>query len=147
MKYMVDTQVFNHMLDGGLDSTILPSGIELIATHVQWGEIEATGDQERRNQLQKLFTLLTDKIVPTGSFVFGHSKFGQARFSDGKSYTEIKSMLDLKNNGKTNNIQDALIADTARSSGYTLITHDGDLREVSEKIGIECTSIREIRIK
>ena len=54
---------------------------------------------------------------------------------DGRIFCRLKSDLDLLNYGKSNNSEDALIAEVAIVNGHTLITADEDLRTVAEQHG------------
>jgi hypothetical protein len=45
---------------------------------------------------------------------------------------------------KPNNVQDALIADTAIRGGYVLITDDGNLATVTKQYGGACHSVKEL---
>jgi hypothetical protein len=47
---MLDTNVFNHLIDGRIDMNRL-QGRKLFATHVQIDEIRKTSDEARRNEL------------------------------------------------------------------------------------------------
>jgi predicted nucleic acid-binding protein len=54
---------------------------------------------------------------------------------EGRIFSRLKSDLDLLNHGKSNNSEDALIAEVAIVNGHTLITADEDLRTVTEQHG------------
>ena len=66
-----------------------------------------------------------ERIVPTPSAVYGVSEYGQA------NYTQ-------------NNVQDALIAETAIKAGHVLITDDRDLQTVTTQFGGRCLSVAEL---
>ena len=53
------------------------------------------------------------------------------------------------NKGKKNNVEDALIAETAIKDGYVLVTDDEHLATVAKKYHGECLSVEEFwqRIK
>jgi len=138
MKYVVDTNIFNHLLDGRLPSSALPVNGEFIATNVQRCELERTSDGSRRAELLKTFCRVMSDIVPTESFAFDipGSGFDESRWSDGKNVSTLKCALDARNNQKTNNWQDAIIAEVALVHGYGLITSDHDLAVVAKQQGI-----------
>jgi len=59
-------------------------------------------------------------------------------------YKPIKSELDRLNEGKPNNVQDSLIAETSIEMGFTLVTHDRDLFWVTTKFGGAVSNIHEV---
>ena len=131
MKYMVDTSAFNLIADGRLSVEQLPAGAELVATYVQVTEINRTRDEERRRRLFLTFAHLRPEIQPTSSFVFGETPLGFGRLGLGIEYLAMKAELDARNNSKSNNSQDALIAETALTERHGLVTADRDLSEVA----------------
>ena len=133
MKYVVDTNIINKLVDGFINSAELPTDGEFVASHVQMDELRQTKNEERREILLLKFDELVDEIVPTESFVLGISKLGQGKLSRGDLYNAIKSDLDSKNKSKANNSKDALIAEVAAREGYMLLTADHDLFQVIQK--------------
>lgn len=133
-RYMVDTNVFNRLVDGAISLADLPQDGSFIATHIQRDEISQTKDPARRSNLSSAFTQ-TVKVVPTESFIIGVSRLGEAKLSDGQDYTCLKAELDKANKGKANNVNDALIAEAAIKASAVLITADKDLANVAEKAG------------
>ena len=59
-------------------------------------------------------------------------------------FTRIRDDLAKLNKGKLNNIQDALIAETAINNGLVLVTEDRDLRIVVSREGGSATRIQDI---
>jgi predicted nucleic acid-binding protein len=135
MSYIVDTNIFNQLIDGSVAISDLPSDSLFFATHVQIDEINNTKDSERRAQLFFMFVELKTERVPTESFVFDISRFDLSKLSDGVLFGKLKHDLDMLNKSKSNNPQDVLIAEVAIMNGYTLITADRDLADVVEKHG------------
>lgn len=139
MKYVLDTNVFNRLLDGlfGLDK--LPEGAKFVATHLQIDEIKNTKNLSRRDSLLDVFAAVGPEMVPTESFVWEVSAWDQCKWSDEKNYAQldaIKADLDALNDNKDNNWQDALIAEVALINEFTLITDDRHLSQVARKHGI-----------
>ncbi|MGO8754747.1 MAG: type II toxin-antitoxin system VapC family toxin [Gallionellaceae bacterium] len=132
MRYVVDTNVFNRLVDGRTDIATLPSDAELVATHIQIDEINRTTDTERRAQLFLKFAKIAPAILPTESGVWGTSRWGESKCSNGQRLNSIISALDQKRK-KPNNKEDALIAEVAMANGYGLITADCDLSEVMKE--------------
>jgi hypothetical protein len=48
MGYVLDTNIFNKLLDGRLDHSMLPSDRPLLATRLQLQELNRTKDSDRR---------------------------------------------------------------------------------------------------
>jgi len=139
MDYIVDTSIFNMLLNGFLSTSDLPSEGEFVATHIQRDEINRTKNEERRAQLNLKFVTLIDKIDPTESFLLETSRLGEAKLGDGIIYQKVLRELDILNNGKVNNSNDALIAEVAAFNGYTLLTADYHLRKAAEVCQIKVT--------
>ncbi len=95
-----------------------------------------TKNDKRRLELVQKFSETINEVLPTESFVLGTSRFGEAKFGDGVSYDVIKTELDSLNGGKTNNSEDALIAEIAMKNGYVLLTADFHLYQVAYALGI-----------
>jgi len=83
MKYVVDTCVFNWLVDGRITKSDLPMGAELIATHIQIDEINKTSDSERRAQLFLMFAKLAPEIQPTTSGIWDVSRWDEFKWDDG----------------------------------------------------------------
>ncbi len=154
--YMFDTNIFNHI--SGDELGLFKGKAKVVVTHIQPDELNNTTDPERRDELLDVFEFLTDVEVPSESFVldvsrldkaklsessvvatesavWGVSKWSQAKYAAKSGlYEAIKDELD-KVEKKPNNIQDALIADTAIKKSYTLVTHDSALFKVVTKFG------------
>jgi predicted nucleic acid-binding protein len=136
MKYVVDTSLINKLVDGSVESDELPKDGSFVASHVQIDEINRTTDAERKLKLLEKFKETIDEVLPTESFVLGASQLGGGKLGNGVAYQSIKADLDARNKGKPNNSKDALIAEVAMINGYTLLTADYDLYQVSYAKGI-----------
>lgn len=132
MKCMVDTNIFNRLIDGTLSTEDLPAQAKFFATHIQSDEPNATMDVERRARLLGRFETLVDEVVPTESLVLDLSRLDYCRLGDSDLYGTIKVDLDRRNGGKANNVQDALIAEVAITNGFTLFAADSDLAEAAK---------------
>ena len=135
MKYVVDTNVINWLIDGKIDRASLPSDGEFIATHIQIDEINRTSDEDRRARLFLALTSTIRELLPTESLIAGVSRVNWCKVSDGRIFTSIRSQLDTKNGGRQSNIHDALIAEVAIANGFTLLTADTDLAEIASDHG------------
>lgn len=165
---MFDTNVFNRILDGVIPVTALTGRVEAYATHIQRDELDRTKNPERRAALGKMFgevvagALPTDssvlgvsrlgearlggeRVVPTASGVYGVSNYGQAGYSTNDNlYAALRDRLDSVNGQKSNNAQDALIAETSIKEGHVLVTDDTDLALVTKEFGGQCLSVGEL---
>lgn len=161
--YLLDTNVFNHVLDGTIEIANL-KGKRLLATHVQRDEISKTKHQTRREALLAVFGSLTTKqaptssvlagisvadgaatsvsgLVPTESAVWDVSRWDQAKWgANDDVFTGMLGELDALNKCKSNNPQDILIAETALRNNWILVTSDVDLFAVLTKYGGACAN-------
>jgi predicted nucleic acid-binding protein len=134
MRCMLDTCVFNWLLDGVVDASLLPSPAEYFVTHVQRDEIAAERHAARRAQLFARLGELKPVRIPTESWALGISRVGDFRLSEGVEFRRILDALDKKKRRK-NNRSDALIAETALRNTLTLISADGALCDVMREFG------------
>ena len=133
MELILDTNIFNWLIDGKFTIGDLPAESKLFASHIQVDEINRTTDSERRAQLMLMLAKHVS-IVPTETMVVGVSRWGEAKLSDGKRYNEILSALNARNKSRRNNVQDSLIGEIALINGFTLVTADRDLASVMNSI-------------
>ena len=133
--YILDTNVYNLVLDGKIDLPVLAGPLSYYATHVQMDELAATPDEDRRDGLLRRFQAIPAETLPTESLVLDVSRLGHAKVSDGALFSQIRELLDARNNRKASNTQDALIAETAINNSLTLVTGDGDLLAVTRALG------------
>lgn len=131
---MLDTCIFNWLIDGDILPEQLPSGAEYFITHIQLDELAAVSSAERRNKLFAQLHALTPSNTPTESMIVGISRVGDCKISDGHDYTEILAALDQKKK-KNNNAKDAVIGETALKNQYTLLSADRALCDVMESMG------------
>ena len=141
-QYMVDTNIFNRVLDNKLNLKVFKrDDLEFFSTHVQRDEIVQTPNDSRREELLSLFHEISESIS-TESALWGVSAWGKSKWA--RDETVSKILLELeKLKKKGNNNKDALIADTAIKNSMTLLTEDSDLFNVTRNFGgkvekIEC---------
>lgn len=168
LKCMFDTNVFNRIVDDEITLESLIDCVTAYATHIQRDEINNTTDAKRRAVLTKVFSDVVGVSDPTASFVIGVSRLGEARLggarevptasavwdvsrwdeanwsADDDLYSALKSEMDKLNRNKSNNVQDALIAETSIKEKYVLVTDDADLATVTKKYGGKCLSVSEL---
>ena len=79
--------------------------------------------------------------MPTETFCFDVSHFDIDNWGDGQLFNSLKACLDAKKK-KTNNTQDALVAEVAIVQELTLVTADADLAGVARQHGAKVRYIR-----
>lgn len=135
-SYMLDTNVFNRVVDRRFAREELPPDAVLVVTHKQVEEVAKTPDAFQERRIQLLLALLEWRpvLAPT-AMVWDATRWGHARWSDGKAYDALRAALDSRNGGRTNNVADALIAEAAMAEGHTLVTADSDLAAAAQAHG------------
>ena len=133
---MLDTTVFNHLVNGDIEPSRVPTHRQLFVTHVQLNEIQNTRSSDRLQALLAMFTAVDTTRVPTASAVWGVSEWGEAEWGSEDGFFEsLLAKLNEKNKSKNNNARDVLIAETAIRRNLVLVTDDGHLAEVVRESG------------
>jgi predicted nucleic acid-binding protein len=136
MGYMLDTNIFNRLVEGRLAIGDLPGVDEFFATSIQIQELNATRNIERRAILINKFSEVSPKLDSIKTSLWGYASYGESAWgAEGEHFAKIKSELDLLNNNKASNPADALIGEVSLSNHHTLMTTDKDLAAVVEKMG------------
>lgn len=138
--YMLDTNVFNAVLDGRvfLASSL---GHILLVTGIQRDELGATAKPGRRAALLAVYKEIRPTSLPASSFAFDieGAGFDQAHWNDGSGNFERMvarlRQLDHKSKSASNQMRDILIAETAIKNGATLVSGDSNLRQVVTEFG------------
>ena len=136
---MFDTVAFNRVVEYDVFDSLYNKKLLIYATHAQRDEINNTKNLEKKSQLLRVFCEIP-KIIPTESAVWGRSKWNEAKWTSDDLYENFKAELDCRNNKNPNNVYDALIADTSIKNGFTLVTADIDLCDVTRIFGGNCAS-------
>ena len=141
--YMLDTTVFNDVLDGKIPLSKL-EGRQIIVTHIQRDQIRKTTCDSRRNALLKIFEDLRPHQKPTSSGVVGISVVGASfvgTHPDGLFARLLAELSRRDNRERKNHRTDVLIAEAAMRNGCTLITADRNLREAVTQLGGACADV------
>ena len=134
--YILDTNIFNRLLDGRILFDNLPTDGPFFATNIQKDEINNTKDDNRRKDLlHKFHEIANSFLLPTETFVSDVSHVDADKCGGGILFNRIKKSLNSLNNSKRNNIQDALIAEVSIINNYCLVTADKDLASVTNEFG------------
>jgi predicted nucleic acid-binding protein len=139
-SYMLDTNVFNGVLDGKALPASLANERPLV-TGIQAAELRATGKPERRAALLGVYEETRSTSLPASSFSFDieGAGFDQACWNDWSGNFEKMlarlRRLDPRYKSAPNQVRDILIAETAIKHGATLVTGDSNLRQVVSEFG------------
>jgi len=130
-RIMLDTNALSYIAEENLMQKIkeLASNgiIEILVTHAQMDEVDATPDVEKAKKMLEI----PAKIIPTDGFILDVSRLGQAKFCD-----ENDRIEELRaNSRKPNPSRDALIGITAIKNLDFFVTDDKKLRRRITKIG------------
>lgn len=136
MGYMLDTNIFNRLVEGRLAIRDLPSDDEFFATSIQIQELNQTKDDIHREALNARFSELGPTLDQIKTTLWDFSGWGEGGWSAvGEYFEKIRSELDSLNKKKKSNTADALIGEVSLSNHHMLITTDKDLATVVEKMG------------
>lgn len=134
--YMLDTNVFNHMVEGKISVVVLERYRPLYLTHIQRDEIAKCKDELKKAAMLDLISELGIKVLPTSSFAAGISRCGQAQVGSGQISREILTALKLRSKRKSHaHLLDGLIGEAAIVRGLVLVTNDKDLRSIVAGLG------------
>lgn len=136
MGYMLDTNIFNRLVEGRLEISDLPSDDEFFATSIQIQELNATSNEHQRATLIGKFSEISPKIDAIKTSLWGYASFGESAWgAEGDHYEKIKAELDFLNKNKPSNAADALIGEVSISNHHTLVTTDQYLADVVQRYG------------
>ena len=134
--YMLDTNVFNHLIEGSIQLTNLPKDNPIFVTHLQFNEISNCPITEKRELMLELIKELPDDMIPTNTAICGISAAGHCRIGNGKIYSEILAKLDtIKTRKNNSNAIDSLIGETSIIENLTLISNDQSLIQIVSELG------------
>lgn len=140
--FMLDTNVFNHLIEGRIAMSSLPSEFSIFVTHIQKDEIDnnwepkTEDDAEKKAQVLEQFKMLPDAMLPTESTILGVSVLGESKLGKGENYKKIFEFLMAIDPKRIDaNQADALIGEVALNVGLELITGDRNLKHIVEQLG------------
>ena len=142
--YMLDTNIFNRVLDGQVRIDVLQGRI-LFATHIQLKELRRTKCETRRMQLVALFRHLKPRKIRTSTWFYGEDAIGEGLWASGDGVYErmLKRLEELdreagkrpKGARRLNQSRDVRIAETAIKHGLTVVTTDPQLLKLIPEFG------------
>lgn len=148
-RLMLDTNIFNHVLDDAVPVEELHRQGDLFVTPVQHQELSNTKDPLRRDDLSGIFKAFRTQERPLQTAVWGHGTWGGGQ-TWGQRGPHFDAMLQaLKAPGgrrakSPGNTGDSLTAEVCLSEGITLVTDDGPLTAVAQKSGITTLTLMEL---
>lgn len=140
-KVIFDSNIYDLVADGTLNIDLLSEkkdDFELYITHIQIDEINKCSDEDKRARLFLVKSKLSPIVIPTESSILGTSRFGEARFGDGKIIEEIRK-------GNLKHTEDALIGEVAIKNDYILVTEDGKLKNKVNSLNGTAMSLKEFK--
>jgi rRNA-processing protein FCF1 len=145
MRVMLDTNAFNALLDFGLDGHALPFA-EYFCTHLQKAELRATRNSERRDRLLDRFATVNEEVGSND--VEQHSTPWDSPWDSpwdrgGALYRRIRDELERKKPRNRGNSYDAVLVETCKYDGLTLVSDDETARDVARAFGVEVLSLAE----
>lgn len=148
-RFMLDTNIFNDVLDGSVPVETLERSGDLFVTPVQHQEISNTKNQTRRDKLLSVFKSVPAKERPLQTAVWGYGAWGGHRTlgQRGPHYDGLKQAMDALPkllSKKRGNAGDSLTAEVCLSEEIALITNDPGLSEVARKFGVETLTLAEL---
>jgi hypothetical protein len=143
--YMLDTTEFNRLKKGEISCRSF-AGRRLLVTGIQEDELRATVNPKTREALLAVYAKVDPTKEPASSFAFDIKGAGwdQAYWNDGsgkfeKMLCRLQELDKLKNpkmkKDPRNQLRDILIAETAIKNVATLVSADGNLRQVVTEFG------------
>src|SRR5436190_23273477 len=91
MRYVLDTNVINWLIDAKIDRAQLPNDGDFVATHIQIDEINRTSDEDRRARLFLTLTSIVGELLPTETTVLDTSRLDWCKLGDGAVPSRVNS--------------------------------------------------------
>lgn len=129
-KYIFDTNIFDDMVDWKLELSDIVNckKVEIYVTHIQIDEINKCSDVDRRARLNIFMVKIRPILISTSSAAYDISRYDESKFGDGIIFNKIKK-------GNINQVEDALIGETAIKEEIVLVTNDKRLKNIVIKLG------------
>ena len=140
--YMLDTNIFNHLVEGGIKPEDLPS-VPIFSAHLQPDEIQNTTDLDKREKLLSFFKTCDPSETMVMTFVVGDARLEKTQLGEGELHAKILNNLNSREIRKSNN-KEAQIAESSYLNGLTLVTDDRDLEAVCYELEIPVISLDQL---
>jgi predicted nucleic acid-binding protein len=135
IKLMLDTNVFDDVLDGHLDLALWSKRFELVATDIQMRELQNTPNELRRDKLMMVFNEAVETRTHQTTDLRSMDGFGWICVGESNFFDQIIRLMrgNSFNDGR-DHIPDAIIAETALLRGCKLVTNDTRLKKAANAI-------------
>ena len=132
-KYIFDTNIFDDMVNEKLKVSDIVKyknnkKLEIYVTHIQIDEINKISDEDKRARFFISMFEIRPILISTSSCAFDVSRFDKSKFGNGTIFNKIKKV-------NINNVEDALIGETAIKEGIILVTNDKRLKNIVIELG------------
>lgn len=128
-KLILDTNIFNRILDNKIQISDFPISSEFFVTFIQVDELDRTPDSTRRSDLKEIFQVVGPSYLPTETLILDQAHFGYVNIGEGSTYLHILEDLN-RIERKNSNVGDALTSEVAIKNKLELVTMDESLKEV-----------------
>ena len=136
MSFLLDTNIFNHVIEGKVSIDDLPIDFPIIVTCLQRDEIMKCPDPLKRSHMLGLLKTIVNVEVPLEIVLSEVSRPDQVRVESDAIYN--KTLNELLKYGKRKNKaneHDSLIGEVAIKNQFILITNDCALGRVVKSLG------------
>lgn len=133
---MLDTNIFNRLLDGLFSLDSLADGASFYATRIQIEELSNTIKPERRERLLDTFSVVKPELVPAAfSLDVPGAGWDEGQWQQRDDVIVLQQALEAEK-ADPNNWQDALVASAAADNQCVLVTADQRLVSVCRAFDI-----------
>ena len=135
-RYVLDTNIFNRVVEGKLTITDLPSDGVFCASAVQLNEIGKTKDPVKRTQLEETFQKIGPQISECKTTLWDYDGWDTGTWDmKGEHYDALLEGLRNLHKDKLSDFGDALIGEISITENCVLISTDKDLISVINRLG------------
>ena len=140
-SFLLDTNVFDFLLNENIDISVLTDLGEYYTTNVQFSELKNVPDKTLRDKLLRLYSDLpqTKIILESGIWI------DDLYWDDDQLWRDEigQTARDLAGNSENKPWKDALIGEIAKINNLILVTNDSSFRNKAKFIGISVMRIDE----
>lgn len=136
MGFLIDTNIFNHIVEGKIERNDLPLEFPIFVTPIQFKEIMACPDLNKRTELYSWAKVISDTTFPD-------IVVDLQGLQTSDNYNFLLGELNRKSPKRVNsNTNDAIIGSVAIENAMVLITNDMNLAEAVKNRGGYVRTIR-----
>lgn len=142
INYMLDTNIYDYILDNEIDFSIIKRKGNLFITNVQLSEIKNITNTERRNSLLNLIKRLNPSKLNLESGIWLDDLYWDDEQPWLDEVNENCNFL-LGNSQKKKPWKDALIGEVSKNKDLILVTNDNNFKNRANLNGIKVNDIEE----